>query len=498
MTDRPRRSIIACGVLLVAGVGVFAEWLGNGTRLDFAAQRDLFTGWAIAGSGLVAWAAVPRSRIGPLLVAAGLAWFIWNASGTEPVDWLATALTDLCAGILAHALFTWPTGRAERPLERSLVAGGYIVALFPPLWERDISLLFVAALLAFGLIVQDRTLPAQERRVRRPVLVLGLGIAALLATKGAIAAALRAAGMAYPGGSSDLWQLGVVAVAVGLAWSLVALDRRRRGAADLVVRLGEEQPSMSATQLAEAAGLTDDTEVREALAQATRMANRNAALRGELAAQVVALERSRRRLVEAADAERADLESRLRSGAVARLARLELSLEERRDGMASMGPEAASRVERAVEQLRRAQQELSELAAGLDPGLLRERGLDPALRDLATGSPVPVGISLRLTDTVDPSVARTLFYVASEALANVAKHARAAHAWLWVDARPGELALAVEDDGVGVGERQAGSGLTGLRDRLDAMGGTLDISERPGGGTRLTAIVPTASDSAPA
>src|SRR5688500_1160842 len=129
MTDRPRRSIIACGVLLVAGVGVFAEWLGNGTRLDFAAQRDLFTGcalaglgacphrlgnatrlafaaqrdlfagWAIAGSGLVAWAAVPRSRIGPLLVAAGLAWFIWNASGTEPVDWLATALTDLCAGI---------------------------------------------------------------------------------------------------------------------------------------------------------------------------------------------------------------------------------------------------------------------------------------------------------------------------------------------------------------------------------------------------------------
>src|SRR5688500_7860421 len=122
MSGPVRRWAIATSAILVLAVGLFAEWLGHGTRLDFAAQRDLLTGWTMAASGLVGWAVVPRSRIGPLLVASGLAWFIWNAGATQPLGWLATALTDLCAGILAHALFTWPTGRAERPLERSLVA----------------------------------------------------------------------------------------------------------------------------------------------------------------------------------------------------------------------------------------------------------------------------------------------------------------------------------------------------------------------------------------
>jgi signal transduction histidine kinase len=487
---RHRSIIVGCAVLVVVA-GLLAESLGHGTRLDFAAQRDLITGWAIAASGLVAWASVPGSRIGPLLVATGVSWFIWNAGSTEPIGWLAMTLTDLCAGILAHALFTWPTGRADRPLERTLVAGGYLVALFPPLWERDTSLVLVAALLAAGLLVQHATLPARARRVRRPALILGVGLATLLATKGALAVALRQADVAYPRNSSDLWQIGVVVVAVGLTWSLIALDRRRRAATDLVVRLGEEQPAISASELADAAGLTDDVAIQEALALANVMAMRNAALRDELADQVVSLERSRRRLVEAGDAERVALEERLRGGAAARLARLESGLEAGRATLASAAPDAAARVGRAIDQLRRAHVELSELASGLDPGLLRERGLEAALRDLAERSPVPVGVSMRLGNGLEPSIARTFYYVASEALTNVAKHANAAHAWLWLEPRAGRLELAVEDDGIGIGDGRMGSGLNGLRDRLDAMDGTLSVLGRQGGGTRLTASLPT-------
>lgn len=495
MSEQARRWAILGSAALVVALGVGAEWLEHGTRFGFAAQRDLLTGWAVAASGLVAWALVPWSRVGPLLVAAGVTWFAWNAGSVEGLGPIAAALTDLCAGFLAHALFTWPTGRVTRPLERVLVAGGYIVALFPPLWERDASLVIVAGLLAAGLVVGWAALPPRARHVRLPALALGLGLAATLTTKGALASVLRGAGVAYPGTSGDLWQIAVVVVAVSLTWSLVALDRRRRGAADLVVRLSEERPLATLHEVAEAAGLRDEEATRDALERAADMAARNTALREELAAQAAALDRSRRRLVEAGDAERADLEERLRLGPARRLARLEQALIDGYPHVAGpAGPralaEAAPRIERAVEQLRSAQLELSELARGLEPALLREQGLEAALRDVAARSPVPVEVSMAGLGAVEPTSARTLYYVASEALANIAKHARAAHAWLSVRAGPEGLQLAVEDDGAGIDDRPLGRGLRGLADRVDALGGTFAVTGQADRGTRLAVTIP--------
>jgi signal transduction histidine kinase len=503
MTDRHRRWTIGVVGVAVVVTGLAAEWVAHAPRLDFGALRDLLTGWALAASGLVAWATVPRSRVGPLLAAAGATWFIWNASTVGAVGPIAAALTDLCAGFLAHALFTWPSGRAVRPLDRVFVIGGYVVALLPPLWERDASLLIVSGLLAAALLVQHAASPPSTRRLRRPALLLGLALAAILAAKGTAAEMLRQADVAYPSASGDLWQLAVVLVALGLTWSLIALDRRRRSAADVVVRLETEQPTGAAgellalTDLLGATGQPDDAAVADVVAQARDMGARNAALRNELAAQVVALEDSRRRLIEAADDERVALEERLRAGPAVRLSLLEETLSGLQPKVAGTAPEVAPHIGRALAQLRQARLELSELARGLDPALLRDRGLGAALLDLAERSHVPVSVSLAALGPSAPSAARTLYYVASEALANVAKHAAAAHAWLRLEAAPSGLTLTVEDDGIGTDGSRSGSGLHGLRDRLDVLDGSLVIGRRPGGGTSLKAIVPTPPDGMP-
>jgi signal transduction histidine kinase len=490
--DAIRRLVLVAAAILL--VGLAAEWLAHGTRWSFEAQRDLLTGWLIAGCGLLSWARVPHSRIGPLLIIAGLTWFIGTtADPLTPTGRVAQALTEVYAGVLAHALVTWPSGRATRPMERALVVAGYGVVLLWAAWPNLPSTLLVGGLLAAGLLAQAATLTPHVRRVRRPALLLGLGLAVMLAAKGVLASALREAGIAYPGGAGDIWQMALVAVAVGLTWSLIALERRRRSATDLVVELGDDRPALSVAEMAEAAGLADDAAIADALAQAAAMAERNAILRDELSAQAAGLEASRRRLVEAGDAERAALETRLRLGAADRLGRLQTGLRLERDRVVSLAPELRPGLDRALDQLTRAQVELDELSAGLDPALLRERGLRAALLDLAERSPVPVSLTIEATVLGEPGVERTLFYVASEALANVAKHARATRSWLHLGEDPVVLTLTVEDDGVGIVGLREGSGLRGLRDRIDALGGSLVVSRGDAGGARLLVTIPTAA-----
>jgi signal transduction histidine kinase len=261
----------------------------------------------------------------------------------------------------------------------------------------------------------------------------------------------------------------------------------------VVVRLGDARPVASAAELAEAAGLDDDAALTSALHWADEMAARNAALREQLSAKVQELEASRLRLLEAGDAERAALEDRLRRGAADRLGRLEAELASISAGGEPLAPDVSLRLGRALDQLSLTRVELDELARGLDPGLLTERGLEGALRDLADRSPVPVLMEIEPVDPGWPTVDRTLFYVASEALANIAKHAQAAHAWLRLRHDGGIAALAIEDDGVGGADPRLGTGLRGLSDRLDALGGTLQVTPRADGGTRLLAAIPLGS-----
>jgi signal transduction histidine kinase len=158
--------------------------------------------------------------------------------------------------------------------------------------------------------------------------------------------------------------------------------------------------------------------------------------------------------------------------------------------VAAHAPVALPRLDRAIDQLRRATLELDELARGLDPALLRERGLSDALEDLAARSPVAVELSLQPMRFREAGLERTLFYVASEALANVAKHARATRARLRLDVEGSVVRLAVEDDGIGISGQADGSGLRGLRDRVDAVGGTLSIATTEGGGASVRVTLP--------
>jgi signal transduction histidine kinase len=491
MTDRRRMLILGLAGGSVIAVGLAAEWLAHGTRLGFAAQRDLLTGWLIGAVGLVAWARVPRSRIGPLLVGVGLTWFIGTVADPRTLPGQgAAALTFVYVGVLVHAVLTWPTGRARGPLDRIFVIGGYLLALFPPLWERDTGLLVIAALLALALAGQWLSQPPRLRRARRPAGIVGLWLAFVLASKGLVAGYLRRQGVAYPGDPEALWQIALVVAAAVLAWSLIALERRRRAATDLVVSLEAVGSIPGAAVLAATAGLPDESSTREALSRAVAMAERNHALQAELSAQATALEASRRRLLVAEDEEREALEARLRAGPRARLADLRLRLDDARRGLAAGPSEAAARLDRAAAQLAHALDELDELARGLDPALLRERGLAEALVDLAGRSPVPVDVAMQPLGVSEPGIERTLFYVASEALANVAKHAKASRAWLSLTADEQAVALSVDDDGIGPRGLASGSGLRGLRDRVETLGGVIDIAGRPGGGTRLRVIVP--------
>jgi PAS domain S-box-containing protein len=203
----------------------------------------------------------------------------------------------------------------------------------------------------------------------------------------------------------------------------------------------------------------------------------NAEARAEVAA-------SRARIVQAGDAERRRLERNLHDGAQQRLVSLSLTL---RLAARRLGndPELL----RAGEELAQALQELRELARGIHPAVLTEYGLEPAVEALATRSPFPVDLDIALDDRLPPPVEAAAYYVIAEALTNVAKYARASGARVHVSRDDGRASVEVRDDGVG-GAQETGTGLRGLADRVEALGGGLWLHSPPGEGTTLLAEIP--------
>ncbi|HEX6712980.1 MAG TPA: ATP-binding protein, partial [Thermoleophilaceae bacterium] len=143
-----------------------------------------------------------------------------------------------------------------------------------------------------------------------------------------------------------------------------------------------------------------------------------------------------------------------------------------------------------AEQLEHALADVRRLAAGLHPRELAERGLAGALQALASRSPVPVGLDFALPERVPADVERTAYFVCSEGLANVAKYAGASHAQIAMSAVGSRLHVTVADDGRGGADPGRGSGLRGLADRVEALGGSVRVDSPPGGGTRLLAVLP--------
>jgi signal transduction histidine kinase len=225
---------------------------------------------------------------------------------------------------------------------------------------------------------------------------------------------------------------------------------------------------------------------------AARLALENERLQAELRAQLAELRASRARIVTAGDEERRRLERDLHDGAQQRLLSLGLALQLAR---AKLGPEAngaADLLGEADAELRAALDELRELARGIHPAILTEQGLGAALRSLAERSPVPVTIKCvperRLPDAAEAAT----YFLVSEALANVAKHADATRVGVSVLDVDGRIVVDVVDDGIGGADPSGGSGLRGLADRVHALEGDLEFESADGSGTRLHAEIPCA------
>jgi PAS domain S-box-containing protein len=202
------------------------------------------------------------------------------------------------------------------------------------------------------------------------------------------------------------------------------------------------------------------------------------------------LRQSRARLLEAADAERRRLERNLHDGAQQRLVSLSLALR-LVEQMLERDPHTAAEVlGAAAEELALALQELRELARGLHPAVLTDRGLAAALEALAERAPLPVEVEVELAERLPEPVEVAIYYVVSEALANVSKYAGASAAAVRVGCAAGMVAVEVSDDGAGGADPGGGSGLRGLVDRVEALEGRLRVDSPPGQGTRVLATIP--------
>jgi signal transduction histidine kinase len=524
-----------------AALGIAGEWIYFGWGDPSGWVPDLAAGWTLIACGLVGWSRRPESRTGALMAATGFAWFAPNftSTGLGTVDWLGDQALYLHRAPLVHMVVTYPRGRTSGGLDRVTVAVGYVAAVVTPIWRSEPASFVLAGLIVAAAGVGYLRAAGRERRAR---------LASLAATSFLAAVFAGTAGIRLASPTQDVvdatlvaYELALCVLAIGLLTELLRAPWERARVADLVVALGEARSGMVRDELARALGdptlevgywlpesggyvdaagrqldvaspglgrrvthverdgqavavlvhdsaVLDDRGLLDAVAAATRLAASNARLQAEVRSQMAELHASRRRLVRAGDDERRRLEQRLHDSAERRLALLAQALG-RAPGRSRGGPDTEKRIERAEQQLGITLGELRELAAGLHPRLVSETGLANSLRSLAEGSPVPVDVAVpdrRLPEEVEAAV----YFVCSEALANVAKYAHGSRVEVSVRERDGRLFVEVADDGVGGAVIERGTGLRGLADRVEALGGSLSLESPPGGGTRLALELP--------
>jgi len=209
-----------------------------------------------------------------------------------------------------------------------------------------------------------------------------------------------------------------------------------------------------------------------------------------LARRVRTLTESRSGLAEAADAERRRIERDLHDGAQQRLVSLAVNLGLARATLGDLPEDARRVIDEAHREAKEAIEELNSLVRGLHPAVLEDRGLDAALSGLAARVPVPVRVTVDLPSRPSPTIEAVAYFVVSEALTNVVKHAEASRAAVTVEGLGGTLLVVVSDDGVGGAEAEGGTGLAGLAQRVAAVDGTLSVDSPAGGPTVLTVELP--------
>jgi signal transduction histidine kinase len=523
-----------------AAVGIAAEWVFFGWDDPRHWIPDLVTGWTLIGCGLFAWSRRPHSRSGVLMAATGFSWFLGNFAtlGVAIVDWVGAHALFVYRGPLVHLLVTYPSGRLSSRLERVVVAGGYAAALVTPVWRSEIATIVLAVLLVAVCAGSYLRAVGLARRARLLALQTGVVFGLVLAGGAAARLAVPAEDANEP--SLLALEATLCAVAGVLLAGLLSPSWGRAVVTDLVVELGERRSGTLRDELARALGdptlevgywlpstggfvdsdgrefavpgqgsarsvttierdgqpvaalvhdpaVLDDPGLRDAVSAAAQLAAANARLQAEVRGQVAELRASRRRLVEAGDAERQRLELRLRAGAQQRLERLADELHRLR--LTARSDAATQRIDRTEAQLARTLDELRRLAHGLHPRVLTEAGLPAALASLAEQAPVQVDV-VAPAGALPPEAEAVAYFLCSEALANIAKHASASQASVSVMTGDRRVMIEIEDDGLGGADPGRGTGLRGLADRVEALGGTLHVESPPGGGTRLAAEIP--------
>ncbi|MEV0569781.1 histidine kinase [Dactylosporangium sp. NPDC050588] len=234
---------------------------------------------------------------------------------------------------------------------------------------------------------------------------------------------------------------------------------------------------------------TEDPALFDAAVAAARLTLDNVRLAAQVRAQLAEVDASRERLVRTGDEERRRLERDLHDGAQQRLIGLGMALRSARDAVEDTSP-AAALLDDATDQLRQSLTELRDLARGLRPALLAERGLVTAVQTLLLTVPARVTLTGDLPGRPDPATETAAFFVVAEALQNLTRHAPDADATVTLHAAAGRLTVTVTDDGPGGADPRRGTGLRGIADRVAAAGGHLDVTSVPGHGTTINADLP--------
>ncbi len=540
LAEPPRRRVWLLLWPAGAVVGIAGEWRLYGWADPRDWVPDLLTGWTLIACGLAGWWRRPQSRSGALLAATGFAWFAPNfaATGVTALGWLSAYALYLHRGPLVHLVLTYPRGRLVRRLDVTAVAVGYAAAAITPVWGSQTVTIVLAALLVAVAVRGYVCAAGRERRMRLAALQATTLLAAVLAAIALVRLALPADTAARA--TLHVYQASLCALSLGLVIGLLRGRWERAEVADLVVELGETRSGTLRDELAralgdpslqvgywvpESAGFVDsegrplripgpasersmtmverdgqptavlvhdpavlgDPGLVEAVASAARLAAANARLQAQVRARLAEIGASRRRILEAGDEERGRLERRLRVGAQRRLDELAETLRRARRSAAGAG--TIERIVQSESQLARTQEELRSLARGIHPGELSERGLAAALASLAEEFPLPVHLAVSVSDAT-PTVAACAYFVCTEALANVAKYASASNVKILVSSHHGGITVEVEDDGAGGADPGQGTGLRGLADRVETLGGTLTVESPAGHGTRIIGVIP--------
>ena len=482
--QRALGGVAVAGILLGLVTFVMVATSDIATVPLLEANTTILIGWSFIGTGLFAWDRRPSNLIGPLMVCVGFTWMLMELKNSDIP--LAAAIGFACnslpIAVLIHLLIVFPGGRARGRLDRFFIgyayfAGGLVAAIpilfYNPPGDPDcagcpsnpllihdnldlvhgifnvLSAVSIPVLVALiiHLVRRARAADTEERRSQEPVWWAG-GATLLLFTAGLIT------NLGPEQGNYDdyVWYIANFVIATVPFAFLFGLLRTRLSEADLV-----EQE--------------------------------NVRLDAELQARLDDLRESRARIVQAGDAARRKLERDLHDGAQQRLVGLALDLRLAREKLEDDPETAAEMLDDASAELARATEELRELARGIHPAVLSDRGLEAAVESLAKRAPLQVQIDSALDGRLPEPVEAAAYFVIAEALTNVVRHSGAEQAEIDIRRDNGHLFVEVSDDGAGGADR-SGSGLRGLADRVAALDGHLQVDGAPGGGTTVRADIP--------